>query len=81
MFPIYGGSPGAAAVRYVDRVGNLRGIQVVIIAVGGPPGGSLNTMKQNVQTANGVVMEALAPNEGNGNSTDIARQAGSRIAP
>ncbi len=80
-WPIYGGAPGAATVRYVDRVGNLHGIQTVIIAVGGPPGGSLDTMKQKVQAANGVVIESLAPNEGNGNATDIARQAGTQIHP
>jgi hypothetical protein len=80
-WPIYGGAPGAATVRYVDRVGNLHGIQTVIISVGGPPGEGLNTMKQKLQTANGVVIESLAPNEGNGNATDIARQAGTQIHP
>lgn len=80
-WPIYGGTAGAATVRYVDRIDNLHGIQTVLIATGGNPGGGFDTMKQKVQAANGVVIESLAPNEGNGNATDIARQTGAQIQP
>lgn len=72
VFPIYGGSPGAAAVRYVDRLGNLHGIHTVIIDVPA----SENAMKQKVQTENGIVIETLVAN----GATDI-RQAGSQTAP
>lgn len=71
-FPIYAGGPGAAAVRYVDRLGNLYGMQTVIIDV---PANE-NTMKQKVQAENGIVIETLVTN----GATDI-RQAGSHIAP
>jgi len=71
-FPIYSGGPGAAAVRYVDRLGNLQGIHTVIIDV--PT--SENVMKQKVQAENGIVIETLVAN----GATDI-RQAGSQIAP
>lgn len=72
-FPIYAGGPGAAEVRYVDRLGNLHGIHTVIIDVPA----SENAMKQKVQAENGVLIESLV---GNGNATDV-RQAGSQIAP
>jgi len=86
-FPIYAGSPGKAVVRYVDRIGDLHGVQTIIIALAaGSPGDSVNTMKQKVEAANGTFMESLTlfsitPNEGNGSATDIAREAGSKIAP
>lgn len=70
-FPIYGGVPGAAAVRYVDRLGNLQGIHTVIIDVPA----SENVMKQKVQAENGIVIETLVAN----GATDI-QEAGSRIA-
>jgi hypothetical protein len=72
-FPIYGGAPGAAAVRYVDRLGNLHGIHTVIIDVGSS---AENVMKQKVEAENGTVIETLVAN----GATDI-RQAGSQIAP
>jgi hypothetical protein len=71
-FPIYGGGPGAAEVRYVDRLGNLHGIHTVIIDVPA----SENVMNQKVQAENGIVIETLVAN----GATDI-RQAGSQIAP
>jgi menaquinone-dependent protoporphyrinogen IX oxidase len=80
-WPIYGGAAGAATVRYVDRISNLHGIQTVLIAVGGSPGKGFDTMTQKVQAANGTVVKSLAPNEGNGNATEIARQAGAQIQP
>jgi len=72
VFPIYGGSPGAAAVRYVDGLVNLHGIHTVIIDVPA----SENVMKQKVEAENGIVIETLVAN----GATDI-QQAGSQIAP
>jgi hypothetical protein len=80
-WPVYFGVAGAATVRYVDRVSNLHGTQTVIIAAGGSLGDGFDTMKQKVQAANGVVIKSLAPYNGNGNATDIARQAGTQIHP
>jgi hypothetical protein len=73
VFPIYGGAPGTAATRYVDRLGNLQGIHTVIIDVGG---GSESLMRQKVEAKNGTVLEVLLAD----GKTDI-RQAGSQIAP
>lgn len=86
-FPIYGGSPGAAEVRYVGRLSNLQGIETVIIATGlGSPGNSVETIKQKVLAAGGTVEESLtlfsmAPNVGSGSATDIARNDGTKITP
>jgi hypothetical protein len=81
LWPNYGGTAGAATVRYVDRVNNLQRIQTVLIATGGNPVGAFDAMTQKVQTANGVVISSLAPNEGNENATEIAQQAGTQIHP
>jgi flavorubredoxin len=86
-FPAYGGNPGTAIVRYVDRLANLFGINTVIIAcAAGSTGASVDTIKQKVQAAGGTFKESItlftmAPNEGNGTATDIARQAGTQIQP
>jgi len=82
-FPVYGGKPGEAIVRYVDRTSNLDGISTVIIALDGlnSPGGSVDTMKQKVQAANGTFYESLTLWSLSGSATDSARQAGSKITP
>ena len=71
-FPIYGSAPGAAAIRYIDRLGNLQGIHAVIIDVPA----SENIMRQKVEAKNGTVIETLVAD----GKTNI-RQAGSQIAP
>lgn len=86
-FPIYGGAPGKAAVRYIDRIGNLEGINTVVIAVGaGSPGDSIATMQQKIEADNGtfstsLTLFSMAPNQGNGTATDIAKEAGAKIIP
>ncbi len=92
-FPIYRDSPGTAIVRYVDRVGDLHGINAVIIGVGGfDAGKSVATMMQKVHAANGTVQKSvllvskstllgMAPHGGSGSPADIARQAGTQIHP
>jgi len=71
-FPIYGGAPGTAAIRYVDRLGDLDQIRIVIIDVPARE----DVMKQKVEAKNGTVIESLVAD----GSIDI-RQAGSQIAP
>jgi hypothetical protein len=71
-FPIYGDAPGTAAIRYVDRLGSLQGIHVVIIDVPA----SENIMRQKVEAKNGTVVATLVAD----GRTNI-RQAGSQIAP
>lgn len=71
-FPIYGGAPGTAAVRYVERLVNLNGTHTVIIDVPA----SENVMRQKVEAENGTVILTLVAD----GKTDV-RQAGSQIAP
>jgi hypothetical protein len=92
-FPTYGGSPGTAIIRYVDRVGDLHGINIVIIACAGfDAAKSVATMTQNVHAANGTVQKSLAlvskstwfgmaPSGRTGSPADTARQAGTQICP
>jgi uncharacterized protein (UPF0333 family) len=93
-FPVYGAKPGTIIVRYGDRLGDLHGMNAVIIALSGfnSPGTSVDTMKQKVQANNGTVLTSLtlndsitllglAPSQGSGSPADIARQAGTRIRP
>ena len=82
-FPVYGGRPGDAIVRYVNRMSNLTGISTVIIALDGlnSPGESVDIMKQKVKALNGIFHESLALWIGNLSATDFARKAGSEIAP
>ena len=82
-FPVYGGKPGEPIVRYINRTSDLNGIRTVIIALDGlnSPAASVDTLKQKVQAANGTFYESLTLWIGNFPAADIARQAGSKIAP
>lgn len=88
-FPVYGDEPGKAIVRYVDRVGDLHGVNTVVIACRRTDDmKSVYTMTQSVHAANGTVLKSLAigndvlaPSRGNGSPVDIARQAGAQIHP
>jgi len=82
-FPVYGGKPGDPILRYINRTSDLNGINTVIIALDGlnSPAGSVDTLKQKVQAVNGTFYESLTLWIGNFSAADIARQAGSKIAP
>jgi len=85
VFPIYAGSIPAPIARYLDRVGNLQGTDVAIIGCGaGAEAGTITTLSNRVQEANGTIRQTLAlytlaPNAGGGTPTDIARQTGRNI--
>jgi hypothetical protein len=81
-YPVYGGTPGSAIVKYVDRLGNLNGINTIIIAcAGGDSGETIIPLKQQVEEANGVFYFSLALSSQVGSSIEDARQAGSNINP
>jgi hypothetical protein len=81
-YPVYGGNPGTAIVRYIDRVSNLNGINIVIIACGGgDTGESIEPLKQKVQVANSTFYDGLAVSNQNSTALESARQTGSNIAP
>ena len=79
-YPNYGSTPGTAIVSYVNRVENLDGINTVIIScAGGTSTASIDTLKQQVQAANGTFYDALALSNQVSSALGSARQAGSNI--
>jgi len=81
-YPVYGGTPGSAIVKYVDRVGNLNGINTIILAcAGGDSGESIIPLRQQVEEANGTFYFSLALSSQVSSSIEGARQAGSNFDP
>jgi hypothetical protein len=84
-FSTYGGNPDTPTVRNLERMGDLNGIQTVLVGLAaGDAGSSTATMQKAVTDANGtVILEKAfytqAPNEGNKPATDLAEQAGRGI--
>jgi len=80
--PVYAGNPSPTIKRHVERIGDLQGIDtVVLVTSGGSSGISEASMQQTVEEHNGTIETVLplftsAPNEGDGNPLDIAEQAG-----
>ena len=58
VFPIYGARPGEAAVRYVERLGNLQQIPTIIINSRWSNAVE-SFMKEKVLAQNGTVIETL----------------------
>ncbi|HDQ06058.1 MAG TPA: hypothetical protein ENN36_04970 [Candidatus Bathyarchaeota archaeon] len=85
--PVYADSPSPTIKRHIERIGDLNGIDTVLLVTsGGSEGGAEASMQQTVEEHNGVVKEVLSlfnsvPNEGDGNPLDIAEQAGREIFP
>ena len=78
--PVYGGSPSASIERHVDRIGDLGGIEsVLVITSGGINVGAEASMQKIVEDNNGVVKTVLSLQTGD--SLDIAQQAGKEIFP
>ena len=81
-YPVYGGTPGTAIVSYVNRMGDLKGIDTVIIACGGGDSGeSIEPLRQQVQDANGKFYRSLALSNQVDSALESARKAGSNIKP
>jgi hypothetical protein len=82
-YPIYGGKPGNAIMRYIDRLSDLNGTNTVIIACQGGtnPSPSIDTMKQKVQAINGTFLLGLSLSTSDSSAIESARQAGSGITP
>jgi hypothetical protein len=74
VFPIYGAHPGEAAVRYVERIGNLQQIPTIIIDCRWS-NAIESIMKEKVTAQNGTVIETLLAG-----ATDL-RQHASKINP
>ncbi|MCW4023877.1 MAG: hypothetical protein NWF01_02440 [Candidatus Bathyarchaeota archaeon] len=83
-FPVYGGTAGTAVVSYINRIGDLGGVDTVILACGGgdvkenlnPP------LKQQVQDANGNFYKGLSLSaQDSSGSMQIIQQTTSSITP
>jgi flavorubredoxin len=78
--PVYAGGPSPTIERHVERMGDLMGIDTVLLVTsGGSEGGAEAAMQQTVEEHNGSVELVLslfnsAPNDGD--PLDIAEQAG-----
>ncbi|MEJ5328010.1 MAG: hypothetical protein WHU54_07180 [Candidatus Bathyarchaeia archaeon] len=85
--PVYAGSPSATIKRHLERIGDLKGIDTVLLVTSaGSDGTAEATLQQTVEEYNGNIKEVLslfnsAPNLGNGDPLHIAEQAGREILP
>jgi flavorubredoxin len=83
--PVYADSPTSTIKRHIERIGDLSGIDTVLLVTsGGSEGGAEAKLQQNVEEHNGTVEAVLslfnsAPNDGD--PLDIAKQAGREISP
>ena len=78
--PVYGGSPSASIERHFDRIGDLWGIEsVLVVTSGGINEGAEAAMQQIVEDNNGVVKTVLSLQTGD--SLDVAKEAGLQIFP
>ena len=74
----YGFNPDSPTTRHLERIGDLGGIQTVVITLGaGSAEQSQQVFENLVKTSNGTIIESLllysmAPNEGGINATEIA---------
>lgn len=80
--PVYADNPSPTIKRHVERIGDLEGIDTVLLVTsGGSEGGAEASLQQTVETHHSSVEMVLslftsAPNEGDGDPLDIAEQAG-----
>lgn len=81
-WPIYDFNPAPTITGYVNRVGDLNGLNTVILTVGGglDPLNTQATMNKIVQDAHGSVIQSLTLFRTNRNMTTLTQMAAS-IAP
>jgi len=86
-FSTYGGNPDSSTVRHVERMGDLGGVDVVLVGLAaGDAESSTAIMREDVVAANGAIMLekawfTMAPNEGDKAATVLAEETGQGIAP
>jgi flavorubredoxin len=83
--PVYADNPSPTIKRHIERIGDLKGIDTVLLVTsGGSEGGTEASMQRTVEEHNGTVEMVLSlftslPNEGGGDPLDIAEQAGREL--
>jgi len=77
----YGFSPDTPTTRHLERIGNLNGIQVVLLTLGaGSALESQQSLENMVEAQNGTIIRSilvysLAPNEGDKSPTELAKES------
>lgn len=73
--PVYAGSPSPTIKRHVERIGELQGIDIVLLVTSaGSDGGTEASMQQTVEEYNGTIKKVVSLFTSD--SLDIAEQAG-----
>ena len=81
----YAFTPDAPTTRHLERIGNLNGIQSVLLTLGaGSAEESKQSLENMIQDRNGTIIESLllysmAPNEGDKSATAIAKETAQQI--
>lgn len=76
----YAFRPDVPTTRHIERIGDLNGIQTVLLTLGaGSAEESKKTLENLIQSSNGTIIKSLllysmAPNEGDKSATEIAKQ-------
>jgi len=81
----YAWSPDTPTSRHLERIGNLNQIQTVLITLGaGSAQEAQQALEDKIETSNGKIIDSMllysmAPNEGNKDATEIAKEAARQI--
>jgi len=81
----YAFTPDSPTTRQLERIGNLNGIQTVLLTLGaGSAQESQKTLETTIQDSNGTILQSLvlysiAPNKGDRAATEIAQQTAREI--
>lgn len=81
----YAFTPDVPTTRHIERIGDLSGIQTVLLTLGaGSAEESKKALENLVQSSNGTIAKSLllysmAPNEGGKSATEIAKQTAQQI--
>ena len=81
----YAFTPDSPTTRQLERIGNLNGIQTVLLTLGaGSAQESQKALETTIQASNGTILQSLvlysmAPNEGDRSATEIAQQTAREI--
>ena len=81
----YAFTPDSPTTRQLERIGNLNGIQTVLLTLGaGSAQESQKALETTIQTSNGTILQSLvlysmAPNQGDRSATEIAQQTAREI--
>ena len=81
----YAFTPDSPTTRQLERIGNLNGIQTVLLTLGaGSAQESQKALETTIQTSNGTILQSLilysmAPNQGDRTATEIAQRTAREI--